>query len=87
MPTMTLRIDDETHRRLEELAKASDRSKAYLATLALKLYLEENEWQVSETRKALDAADHAPAAEFVDHERVTEWLRAWGSDESREPPR
>ena len=49
---MTLRLDDETNNRLSNLAGATDRSKAYLATQALKLFLENNEWQVQEIQQA-----------------------------------
>jgi len=51
--TMTLRLDDETSERLSNLASATDRSKAYLAMQALKLFLENNEWQVLEIKQAV----------------------------------
>lgn len=87
MPTMTLRIDDKTHERLDRLAKSTDRSKSFLALRALTDYLETNEWQVEEIRKALEAADGAPASDFVEHSQVSAWLESWGTEEEGEPPR
>jgi len=71
MPTITLRLDGETHGRLENLAKATDRSKAYLAGRALRAYLNLNEWQVSEIEKGMK---EAAAGLLVDHADVrTKW--------------
>lgn len=71
MPVMTLRIDEETGRRLDELAQATERSKAYLAQKALTEYLDLNAWQVAEIHAGLREAD---AGELVDHEQVK---RSW----------
>ena len=46
-----------------------------------------NEWQVEEIRRTLEAADCAPATDFVEHSQVTAWLGSWGSEEEGEPPR
>ena len=87
MPTMTLRLDDDTHRRLGRLAKSTERSKAFLASQALNDYLDMNEWQVEQIRETVEASDRAPASEFVEHSRVKSWLASWGSDNEGEPPR
>ena len=65
MPTMTLRIDEETNRHLDELAAATDRSKAFLAQKALADYLALNTWQVAEIHRGLTEAD---AGNFVEHD-------------------
>ncbi len=87
MPTMTLRLDEKTHQRLDRLAKSTHRSKSFLAIQALTEYLEMNEWQVEEIRKTLAAVDSAPASDFVEHGQVAAWLESWGSDEEGKPPR
>ncbi|NQZ07588.1 MAG: CopG family transcriptional regulator [Algicola sp.] len=84
--TMTLRLDDETNERLADLAGTTDRSKAYLATQALKLFLDSNEWQVQEITKAVKAADEATADQFVDNDKVMAWMDTWGSDNESLPP-
>ncbi|SMN12775.1 hypothetical protein BHECKSOX2_929 [Bathymodiolus heckerae thiotrophic gill symbiont] len=72
---MTLRLDDETNNRLVNLAEATERSKAYLATQALKYFLESNEWQV----QAVVAADKSSLNQFVDNDTAMAWMEAWGT--------
>ena len=64
MPTMTLRLNEETSKALEALAKATDRSKSYLALRAIDEFIRLNAWQVEEIRKGIAEAD---AGEFVEH--------------------
>ena len=84
--TMTLRLDDETNERLTNLAGATDRSKAYLATQALKLFLENNEWQVREIKETLAEADAAGPDQFVDNDTVMAWMETWGTKHESDPP-
>ena len=67
MTTMTLRLDDETHRRLERLAQATSRSRAWLAGDALNQYLDLQEWQVKGIEQAITQAE---AGDLVPHEVV-----------------
>ena len=84
--TMTLRLDDETSNRLTTLAGATDRSKAYLATQALKLFLENNEWQVQQIKQAVTEADDAGPDQFVDNDSVMAWMETWGTKHEHDPP-
>ncbi len=84
--TMTLRLDDETNHRLSNLAGATDRSKAYLTTQALKLFLDANEWQVQEIKEAVAKADTASPDQFIDNDTVMTWLETWGTDQEGQPP-
>lgn len=72
--TMTVRIPAEINDRLEALAKATDRSKAYLASRAIQDYLDAQEWQVAAIQAAVREAD-APGAEFVEHAEVVRRAR------------
>ena len=83
--TMTLRLDEETNVRLTNLASATDRSKAYLAMQALKLFLENNEWQVLEIKQAVAEADASGPDQFVDNDTVMAWMETWGTDHERKP--
>ena len=83
---MTLRLDADIVRRLDALAEATDRSKAWLANQALRGYLELNDWQVQEIRAALKQADK-PNAKLVEHSKVEKWLATWGTTNERRPPR
>ena len=84
--TMTLRLDDETNDRLSNLAGATDRSKAYLTLQALKLFLENNEWQVQDIKEAVAEADTASPDQFVDNDTVMAWMETWGTDDESQPP-
>jgi RHH-type transcriptional regulator, rel operon repressor / antitoxin RelB len=72
--TMTIRIEDEVKDRLDRLAESTQRSKSFLAAEAIREYVENNEWQVAETRKALKEAD---AGDFASEEDVAALARKW----------
>jgi len=46
--TMTIRLDDELKEQLDRLAAATQRSKSFLASEAIREFIELNEWQVQE---------------------------------------
>jgi len=83
--TMTLRLDADTLARLDELAEATDRSKAWLAAEAVKTYIALNEWQTKAIRDAVNRANRRDAR-FVSHEDVDAWLASWGTRKERKPP-
>lgn len=82
---MTLRLDPGTLRRLDELAQATDRSKAWLAAQAVRTYLDLNEWQTKAIRDAAVRADRRDA-KLVTHDVVDAWLATWGTSKERKPP-
>jgi RHH-type transcriptional regulator, rel operon repressor / antitoxin RelB len=72
--TMTVRIDDEVKARLERLAGATRRSKSFLAAEAIRDFVEYNEWQIQEIRKAVKEAD---AGDFASDDDVVKLARKW----------
>jgi len=70
-------------RRLDRLAKATTRSRSYLAADAITGYLRSQEWQIERIRDGL--AD-AKAGRVVPHEEVEKWLDSWGGDQELPPP-
>jgi predicted transcriptional regulator len=72
---MTVRLSEEVVSRLEALASATDRTKAYLASRAIEEYLSENEWQVRAIEEGVAEADSAEAV-FLDHDEVRSRLAA-----------
>ncbi len=84
--TMTLRLDDETNSRLSNLAGVTDRSKTYLAMQALKLFLDNNEWQVQQIQEAVAEADITTPDQFIDNDTVMAWMETWGTDDECLPP-
>ena len=64
--TMTIRLDDAIKDRLDVLAEATQRSRSFLATEAIRAHVENNEWQISEIQAALQEAD---AGDFAQRPR------------------
>jgi len=81
---MTLRLDRDTIRRLDDLAQATERSKAWLAAQAVKTYLDLNEWQIAAIREAVVKAGRRDT-KFFTQEEVDAWLATWGTPQEREP--
>jgi predicted transcriptional regulator len=68
--TVTIRVDAETKQRLDQLAKATERTRSYLAAEAIRQYLELNEWQIREIQQAVAEADATKPEEWIPHEEV-----------------
>lgn len=73
--TMTIRLEPELKRRLDQLAEATHRSKSFLAAQALRDYVELNEWQIAEIKTAIKEADDG---EFASDQDVQSTLNKWG---------
>lgn len=87
MGVTSIRLSKDVEVPLEQLAKKLDRSKNYLVNQAIKEYvvrqsMEELRW--SDTVAALDSVK---AGRLVDSQEVSEWLKSWGSDSPKSPPR
>ncbi|MEW6366884.1 MAG: CopG family transcriptional regulator [Acidobacteriota bacterium] len=72
--TMTIRLPEPVMARLAQLAKATDRTKAYLASRAVEEYVGVQEWQVSAIEEAAHEAD-SMKARFLDHGEVVRRIR------------
>jgi predicted transcriptional regulator len=70
-------LDEDTVKRLEALAEATDRSKSYLVAEAVKVYLDEHCWQVEAIREGLAEAE---AGKFADPLEVEEFFASKGRD-------
>ena len=64
---VTLRLDSATRKRLDRLAKATERTRAALAAEAVKQFVELNEWQIGAIEEGLREADRG---QFIDHARL-----------------
>ena len=85
--TLTIRVDTETKQRLEQLAKATDRTRSYLAAEAIRQYIELNEWQIQEIKQAVAEADAARPEEWIPHAEVMRRVRASGNRKTRKAAR
>ena len=82
--TLSVRIDLETKKRLEALAKRSRRSKSFLAAEAIAAFVDAESWQLDEIQTGIDELDEGRGAP---HKDVAKWLRTWGTKRERKAPR
>ncbi len=81
---LSVRIDRETKKQLEALAKEARRSKSFLAAEAIAAFVEAERWQLAEIRGGLDDLDRGRS---VVHADVATWLHSWGKKRERKAPR
>jgi predicted transcriptional regulator len=82
--TLSVRIDTDTKKRLEVLAKRARRSKSFLAAEAISAFVEAESWQLDEIQAGINELDHGRG---VPHKEVESWLRSWGRKRERKAPR
>lgn len=73
--TMTIRLSKVIKNKLEHLAAATERTKAYLAAKAIEEFIATQEWQIQAIQEAVKEAD-SPQAKFVEHETVVKKIQA-----------
>src|SRR5262245_50300262 len=66
------RVSPGVKKKLEAIAKDTNRSESFLAAEAITSYVEASAWQIELIRKRLAKAD-SPDGRFVPHEEVREW--------------
>jgi len=76
--TMTVRLRPEVSEKLEALARDMKRSKAYLASEAIEVFVDVNIWQIAHIKQALE--EDGTGAPGIAHEEVVEWMESWGTD-------
>ncbi len=82
--TLSIRIDAETKKRLDALSKRSRRSKSFLAAEAIAAYVEAEEWQLGEIHSGLAELN---SEQVVSHEKVSAWLKSWGTPGETKAPK
>jgi RHH-type rel operon transcriptional repressor/antitoxin RelB len=81
--TVSVRLARSTKARLQQLAKSTGRTRAYLAAEAIEEYLDINEWQVAGILGAIASLDRGKG---IPHQRVKEWVTSWETrNEHRSP--
>jgi RHH-type transcriptional regulator, rel operon repressor / antitoxin RelB len=67
-------MDTKLKKKLDKLAKTTQRSRSFLAAEAIREYVELNEWQIEEIKKAVQQAD---AGDFATDGEVEEMFKKW----------
>jgi len=75
--TMTIRLEPELKSRLDKLASITHRSKSFLASEAVREFIELNEWQIQELKAAIKEAD---AGDFASDQEVEAVFSKWGAN-------
>lgn len=82
--TLSVRIDINTKKQLEALAKRARRSKSFLAAEAIAAFVETESWQLDQIHESLTELDEGRGAA---HKDVSAWLHSWGRKNERKAPR
>lgn len=82
--TFSIRIPLETKRELEEYARATKRSSAFIAKEAIEAHLAERRAYLAAIDEAVREADEV--GEFVSWDATKKWLDSWGTDDELPPP-
>ena len=73
---LTLRLDPKLKKKLDRLSSAMSRSRSFVAAEAIREYIDLNDWQIAEVKKALVEADRGDFASDRDVNRtVRKWTR------------
>ncbi len=80
---LSFRTSATNARKLNRLSKATQRPRSWLLQQALEDYLEIQTWQIEHIEAGLKELHNGHS---VPHERVTEWLATWGTDDEGPAP-
>ncbi|RJF55090.1 ribbon-helix-helix protein, CopG family [Serratia inhibens] len=78
MSVMSVRLPEELSEQLEALAKATGRTKSFLAGQAIRDFINREAWQIAEIQQAITEADKGDFA--ADDEMETRFKRMGVSD-------
>jgi RHH-type rel operon transcriptional repressor/antitoxin RelB len=76
--SLSLRVDRAKAEKLDELARATDRSRSWLLEKALDAYLADQAWQVEQIHQGLGDVAAGRTHQWGE---VREWLGSWGNEE------
>jgi len=75
--TISTRIDPETAKKLDDLAKVTNRTKSFLASEAIHQYVEEQSWQIDAIKQGLKEADEG---KFASEKEAQKFFGKWNVD-------
>lgn len=80
---IAIRVPSSLVAELDRLAKAVQRSRAWLGEEALRQYVQVQRWHLREI--AAGVAD-LKAGRAVPHSKMSAWLESWGESDEKNPP-
>jgi predicted transcriptional regulator len=82
--TLTIRLDEATKKKIEELAVATRRSKSFLAAEAVREYVETERSYLEHINAGMRDIENG---DVVPHAEVEKWVRSWGTKNELPRPR
>ena len=74
--TINVRLPEALYKQIEELAKATARTKSFLAIDALTNYVQSESWQIRDIQEGIQEAD---AGEFVSDQQIKAVFAKYGA--------
>ena len=71
---LTLRLERRLRKQLDRLARATQRSRSFLAAEAIREYVSLNEWQIGEIKKGIEEANRG---DFASEREVRRSMKKW----------
>ena len=87
MGVTSIRLNKDIEVPLEQLAKKLDRSKNYLVNQAIKEFVVRQSMEDLRWSDTVQALESVRAGRLVESQEVSEWLKSWGSDSPKLPPK
>ena len=78
----SIRLDPDLKQRLEQAARRGDRSASYVATEAIRKYLDAQQAKDDAIAQALIEADKG---RFISSEAMNAWVDSWGTETEKRP--
>ena len=73
--TVSARLDPNTLKKLDNLSKATQRSKSFLVAEAVQKYIDDQEWQIQAIEEGIKEADKG---QFASDKEVRKFFSKWG---------
>ena len=87
MGVTSIRLQADVEKPLEILSKKLDRSRNYLINQAIKEFIARREIAEERWDDTLVALESVKNGAVVDGAEVVDWLKSWGSDNEKSPPK
>ena len=81
---IAIRVPSALVTELDQLAKAVNRSRAWLGEEAIRQYVQVQRWHLREISAGIE---DLKAGRVVPHAKMDAWLKSWGKPEEKRPPR
>jgi len=82
--TVSVRLTPEVRRQLSRLARTTGRSRNFLVSDAIEIYIQEQQRQLQSIRRGFAEIE---SGHYVPHERMKAWLLSLGTDHELPPPK